>query len=42
MTMWENTREFQIIGNAIARNRKTLKNKFQSITGGKTKEVNFV
>jgi hypothetical protein len=39
LTMWENSREFQAIGTAIARNRKTLKDKFEKM---KTKEVTYI
>ncbi len=39
LTMWENSRECQNRGVAIARNRKTLKEKFEK--AGKAKDVTY-
>jgi len=36
LTLWENSREYARIGNTIARNRKTLKDRFEAHANGTT------
>ena len=39
--MWENSREFQSIGTAVARNRKALKDNFEKLAGPGGKSVTY-
>ena len=41
LTQWENSREFLLIGQLIARNRKLLREQFEKLIGTKTTVVNF-
>lgn len=43
LTQWENSREFLLIGQLIARNRKLLREQFEKITQGSAKPnlINF-
>lgn len=41
LTLWENSREFGLIGILIAKNRKLLKDSFEKVTGKSTTIVNF-
>lgn len=39
--MWENSREFSIIGSKIAKNRKLIKESFEKLLGQGVKEATF-
>ena len=41
LSQWENTREFLLIGQLIAKNRKLLKEEFEKVTKGKGYIINF-
>jgi hypothetical protein len=41
LSQWENTREFAVIGQLIAKNRKLLKEEFEKVIKGKGTVVNF-
>lgn len=41
LTQWENSREFLLIGQLIARNRKLLREQFEKLVGTKTTVINF-
>jgi hypothetical protein len=41
LTQWENSREFHLIGQLIARNRKLLREQFEKLVGTQTTIINF-
>lgn len=41
LVQWENTREFGLIGQLIAKNRKLLKEEFERVTKGQGTVVNY-